>query len=777
MKLRNPILISAIVWLLLTILVYALAQQNKFNYERSRELTGNGELPLLLEAHAEFLKFIPIKEKVIAAKFEQQIDTSKDSLLWELDAVKFRVDSILDASDKKYRNLYQEVDNFHGTMKAFIENAHEKGFVDEGIIGSIRSSLHSLEDSALKYKDKDFLLFWYELRRREKDLIDRSRMQAYGSDPVQAQKYRDKLYTHVNEALLQLEDYLVRLNDSSPTPKKLSLPLRNTLNETDEEFALLKQVLDRYYTLERETDIQFFRVEQLFRKEQKAYIGTLLTDLAPKDYSGLWIGIFSLLLGIIPLLLGIHFYLQHNRNGYIKRTLARKERERGSLEKKQKNLSSKIKERDEHIQEIAYKILDYSSVRQMIKNIWPVIRNVIGPDTIFAIYLVNERNENLLDCLWGDSNVNELIFKESQRNILADNNKASVHCLLHKPFIRIENIDENNQGFDPQEESTVFPRQRKAFMYQRMGFGSHFPIGVVSFQSYKPEVFDEYDEGTLKTLATYISFAIEIKDQFHTLSELGVNILNQFQVEDLLKTVFSEITLLVNAPESILLAIGVYNKSKDRLEFKGISYVNDEIIISEIGSDSLTKLSSPSVICFNEGREIKIKDADDEVARMYTIQASLRHCRSLNYFPLTYRDRFKLGVLGVHSLNKDLLSERDFKIIQLISIFISEVLFNIQFEAEGLEWNEQEEPIYTREEIEEILMLLKDSGLETAFYSLDEYAIKDADYLIIRTRYNELQRKVRMGTLVSERENVDRNKITADLITWLQEKSIGAERT
>ena len=771
MKLRTPILISVLVWLLLTILVYVLAQQNNLNYKKSQELTGNGELPLLLEAHAEFLQFIPIKEKVIAAKFEQQIDTSKDSLLWELNALKFKVDSILDFSDKKYRVLYQEVDKFHGTMKAFVENAHEKGFVDEGIIGSIRTSLHHMEDTAIKYQDKDFLLLWYELRRREKDLIDRSRMQAYGKDPEEAQQYRDELYQQVKDALLKLEDYLVRLDDTTPTPKALSLSLRNKLNEVDEQFTQLKRVLDTYYTLERETDIQFFQVEQQFRKEQQAFIGTLLSDLAPKDYSYLWIGIFSLLLGVVPILLGFYFYRQYERKGFVKRTLARKEREINHLQRKQENLSTKIKDRDDHIQEIAYQILDYSSVRQMIKNIWPVIRTVIGPDTIFAIYLVNEQNENLMDCLWGDSNVNELIFKESQRNILKDSSKASVHCLLHKPFIRIENIDEDSQGFDPKEESTVFPRQRKAFMYQRMGLGSHYPIGVLSFQSYKPEVFDEYDEGTLKTLATYISYAIEVKDQFHTLADLGVNILNQFQVEDLLKTVFSEITLLVNAPESILLAIGVHNPNKDRLEFKGISYIDDEILISEIGSDLLSNLSDPSIICFNEGREVKIKDTADEVAKVYSIPSSLRQCRSLNYFPLMYRDRLKLGVLGVHSFSQDVFSERDFKIIQLISIFISEVLFNMQFETEGLEWDEKQEPIYTQKEIEEVLLLLKESGMEEAFQSLDGFAIKDADYLIIRTRFNELQRKVRMGTLVSEREMVDRNKIASDLIHWLQEKA------
>ena len=769
MNLRIPILVSAFTWLLLVILVYLLAQQNQFHYEKARELTGNGELPLLLEAHAEFLKFIPIKEKVLAAKFEQQIDKTKDSLLGELDAVKNRVDAILDSSDRKYRNLYREIAEFHSTMKIFILTADEKGFVDEGLIGGIRASLHKMEDTANKYQDRTFLLHWYELRRREKDLIDRSRMQAYGGDTDEAKAYRKQLYDQLKGALIKLEDHLVRLDDSSATPKRLSLPLRKELNEVENKFSRLKEVLDRYYALEKETDIQFFQVEYRFRREQESYISTLLTDLAPRDNSTFWIGIFGLLLGVTPILLGFYFFKQHQHNQYIKRTLARKDRHITYVESQQQKFSAKIKARDSKIQEIADKILDYSSVRELIKNLWPVLRNIIGPDTIFAIYLVNEQNENLLDGLWGDTNVNELIFKQSQRNIEIDSQKASVHCLLQSPFIHIPNIDEDTQGFDPTEESSVFPQQRKSLMYQRMGYASHFPIGVVSIQSYKSDVFDEYDEGTLKSLATYISYAIEVKEQFQTLAELGVNILNQYKVEDLLKTMFSEITLLVNAPESIMLAIGVHNRAKDRLDFKGISYLEDEIVISEVGKDALEKISSPAVLCFSEGREVKIKDTTEEGAKIYTFPAAVSPYRSLNYFPLFYRDRYKLGVLGLHSRDIDVFSERDFKIIQLISIFISEVLFNLQSDSEEGDWGEWEESHYSQEEVEEVLKLLKDSGLEAAFLTLDEMAIKDADYLIIRTRYNELLRKIRMGTLVSERETVERNKITADLISWLQD--------
>jgi len=167
------------------------------------------------------------------------------------------------------------------------------------------------------------------------------------------------------------------------------------------------------------------------------------------------------------------------------------------------------------------------------------------------------------------------------------------------------------------------------------------------------------------------------------LNEIGLDVIANLEIENILNTVYQKLKIIVKFDN---LAIGIYNKEKNSLQFFGKTDKNN----IETGEDALNENISLSGRCFTNDETFFISEYSTEYKKYFSEFVFYRdtdHYESLIYIPLKVKDK-KIGVLTIQDKNKNAFSEFDLKTVQNIALFAS-VAFDNANAYQTINANEQ----------------------------------------------------------------------------------------
>ncbi|MCK4662585.1 MAG: GAF domain-containing protein [Bacteroidales bacterium] len=153
------------------------------------------------------------------------------------------------------------------------------------------------------------------------------------------------------------------------------------------------------------------------------------------------------------------------------------------------------------------------------------------------------------------------------------------------------------------------------------------------------------------------------------LSEIGKQITVNLSVEKIIETVYENVNTLMDAST---FGIGIYNKSKNRIEFPIFIEKGEKFPFSY---DSINEINLPGIKCFVNSEEIII-NSFEEYEKHTKITAKIGEVpESFIYLPLTVKDN-KIGVITVQSFQKNAYTDYHLNILQNIAVYTSIALEN-----------------------------------------------------------------------------------------------------
>lgn len=158
-----------------------------------------------------------------------------------------------------------------------------------------------------------------------------------------------------------------------------------------------------------------------------------------------------------------------------------------------------------------------------------------------------------------------------------------------------------------------------------------------------------------------------------TLSDIGQQITAELNTEMLIRRVYENVN---NLMEAEAFGIGVVNRDRQQLEFRGFIEKGEELPFS---ADRFADKDSLAVICYQGQKEIIINEMDTEIgAYLGEQKAKIRAGEkplSLIYLPLVVEDTC-LGVLTVQSFQPNAYTDRDITLLRTLASYVAIALAN-----------------------------------------------------------------------------------------------------
>jgi serine phosphatase RsbU (regulator of sigma subunit) len=155
------------------------------------------------------------------------------------------------------------------------------------------------------------------------------------------------------------------------------------------------------------------------------------------------------------------------------------------------------------------------------------------------------------------------------------------------------------------------------------------------------------------------------------LNQIGIEITAMLNIEQIVLAIYDNVNKIMDAP---ILAAGIYNEQRNKLEFYGIDDNSKKMIYS---SDSIDDSNKLSVWCYQNQRQIFINDVATETKNyVENVAAPIgNYANSLIYIPLLVRGK-KSGVITVQSYQKNAYNNYQSTVFANLGTYISIALEN-----------------------------------------------------------------------------------------------------
>ena len=268
-------------------------------------------------------------------------------------------------------------------------------------------------------------------------------------------------------------------------------------------------------------------------------------------------------------------------------------------------------------------------------------------------------------------------------------NRLSVWCFRNKKNVVINNADQDYKKYIETQLTPQAGEQLESILYFPL-ITNEKVIGVLTVQSFEKNTYTDYHCSILGNLAIYIAIALENANSYRQvkqsnkkveatyrnvklLSEMGVDITSNLEVDKIIEQVYESVNTLMDAP---VFSIDIYNKTKYRLEAPASIEKNKTLPAYNYSLDDDDKLG---VICFKRLKEIFINDFEKDYQK-YSNKKYQRPLEGENpessiFLPLIGKDE-TLGVVAVQSFKKNAYNEYHLNILRNLAIYISIALEN-----------------------------------------------------------------------------------------------------
>ncbi|PWJ40757.1 GAF domain-containing protein [Sediminitomix flava] len=346
---------------------------------------------------------------------------------------------------------------------------------------------------------------------------------------------------------------------------------------------------------------------------------------------------------------------------------------------------------------------------------------------------------------------------------LDDENQLAVLCWKKQQEILIGDIAEELNYYLPNQEkiTPVVGQSAQSIIYIPITYRNR-KIGVITTQSVEKNAYSARDVEMLKVLSKFVGIALEnaslldiqtqknedyrkeLEDAYNTikqLGEIGQDITSHLSIETIVETVYKHLSHLIKMP---LFSLGIYNEKHNRIDVP-ITFENGKRV-SPFYYD-ISKKDRLSVLAFSEGKEIVIRDLEEELNR-YLPEATLPNRdeseipSSAIFIPLRGKEGV-VGVITVQDFRTNAFSEKEINIIRTMSMYVGIALDNaLVYESlEEIVMERTSEILNQKEEIEAQRDRVERSFSDVKMLSTIGLTISTtlSTSAIIRTVYDKLQ--------------------------------------
>ncbi|MBL4657136.1 MAG: GAF domain-containing protein, partial [Flavobacteriales bacterium] len=302
-----------------------------------------------------------------------------------------------------------------------------------------------------------------------------------------------------------------------------------------------------------------------------------------------------------------------------------------------------------------------------------------------------------------DKNIVEYKYEveKGKRHVSADismddDNNYTVWCIKNKKEIF---INDNKKEYKKYTKEIVVPRgdMTDSLIFYPMVFDKKV-LGVITVQSFAKNAYTKYHLNILKTLASYTAQALNNADAYEhlnksnlqleqktselqesykdtkLLSTLGKSITSCFTVEKIIEVAYENVNKLMEASS---LAIGVYNKQLNRLEFPGVIEKGKLLPIFTVSLDQDDQMP---VVCFKKKQDILINNMEKEAKAYIGVSPDKKALKgevtsALIYLPLFIKTR-GIGVISVQSFEKNVYTTYNLDMLRSLAVYVSIALEN-----------------------------------------------------------------------------------------------------
>ncbi|HAW52435.1 MAG TPA: hypothetical protein DCX54_08945, partial [Flavobacteriales bacterium] len=393
-------------------------------------------------------------------------------------------------------------------------------------------------------------------------------------------------------------------------------------------------------------------------------------------------------------------FAEHLKNYYeLKSVLFSEEKEKQqSFDLEKANLNTKV------LSEIGQEIISSLELEKVLFTVYQKVNKLMDA-SVFGLGLYIPKEE-LIEY--------KLVIDRGKRlepytRDMKDKSQLAVWTIENKRTIFINDVEKDKskygEAFSSEKEielhkkhQTKISNVEQSYIYIPIMNGEDV-IGVITVQSFEKNAYSQDHLDILKNIAVYASIGvinsrmyealeqkIELSEKFdeqhkeleqsyentRVLNEIGQRITMSITINEVVKKVYNSINDLMDAT---VFSIGIYNKEKKTIEFKGAIEKGKEL---PNFSYSVKDENRPGSYCFTKKKEVLINDWKKDIKKYVKKDlpaAAGELPESLIYIPLISKGN-AVGVLSVQSFKKNAYTKHQVDTLRTLSVYISSALEN-----------------------------------------------------------------------------------------------------
>jgi len=413
---------------------------------------------------------------------------------------------------------------------------------------------------------------------------------------------------------------------------------------------------------------------------------------------------YSMYIGLI--LLGLLGFVTHNRYRLKQKAMRDLELINDEMEDTIKERTQEVMEQKEEIEKtykdtkllssLGKSITACLTVEKIIEAAYEKVNELMDASSL-AIGVYNKKRNRLEFPGVIEKGKHLALFTVT----LDQDDQMPVVCFKKKQDILINDMETEAKayiGVDP-DNMALIGDVVSALIYLPLFIKTQV-IGVISVQSFKKNVYTTYNVDMLRSLALYVSIALEnargyesieetVKERtaevmqqkqeiekayqdVEMLSGIGKDITSTLSVEGIIEKVYKNVNTLMDAS---VFFIGIYNEKEQCIDFKGAKEKGKTFPQFHYNLDDDTRIA---VWCFKNQKEVFMNDYQNErgnyLSKIKDVVVG-DPPESIMYLPLNYKQK-RIGVITVQSFEKNAYTDYHLKILQNIAVYSAIALEN-----------------------------------------------------------------------------------------------------
>ena len=289
---------------------------------------------------------------------------------------------------------------------------------------------------------------------------------------------------------------------------------------------------------------------------------------------------------------------------------------------------------------------------------------------------------------------------------MTDEERLAVYCFNHQKEINIRDFGVEYKKYFHTLKPAVAGRNAKSIIYIPLTTINK-RIGVLTIQSYKKEVYSDYQLNIIRNLAVYTVIALEnallyknlegevvertaqivaqkeelekqkdiVENSFKNiqlLSDIGQKITRILSIEDIIETVYENVNNLMDANA---FGIGILRSGKNIVEFIGAMESGERL---PTFTHDISDLTRYSVWCINNKKEVILNDALIEYKKYISSKSKPiagEDPNSIIYLPLIYKNE-AIGCITVQSMQMKAYNEYHLEMLRTLAVYAAIAIEN-----------------------------------------------------------------------------------------------------